>query len=82
MIWDDENTDNQDDKGGALPEGEYTEDTKIYFCCSTVGVVDSQISLPAKNPFFLFAYESIKCQKVYKDLYSINFSLKLKFRIC
>lgn len=64
VIWDDENTDNQDDKGGALPEGEYTEDTKIYFCCSTNGVTDSQISLPAKKPFFLFAYESIKCQKV------------------
>lgn len=64
VIWDDENTDNQNDKGGALPEGEYTEDTKIYFCCSTTGVVDNQISLPAKSPFFLFAYESFKCQKV------------------
>lgn len=64
VIWDDENTDNQDDKGGALPEGEYTEDTKIFFCCSDKGVKDSQISLPAKKPFFLFAYKSVNCQKV------------------
>eukprot|EP00111_Clytia_hemisphaerica_P007703 TCONS_00022387-protein len=64
VIWDDENTDNQDDKGGALPEGEYTEDTKIYFCCSDKGIKDNQIALPTKKPFFLFAYKSINCQKV------------------
>ncbi|XP_065685056.1 uncharacterized protein LOC100213236 [Hydra vulgaris] len=64
VIWDDENTDNQNDKGGALPEGQYTDDTKIYFCCSTAGNTETQISLPAKKPFFLFAYESIKCQRV------------------
>jgi len=64
VIWDDENTDNQNDKGGALPEGQYTEDTKIYFCCSTHGFTDKDISLPAKKPFFLFAYESLKCQKI------------------
>lgn len=64
MIWDDENTDNQNDKGGVLPEGQYTEDTKIYFCCSTHGLADKDISLPSKKPFFLFAYESLKCQKV------------------
>ena len=69
VIWDDENTDNQDDKGGALPEGEYTEDTKIYFCCSNKGVKDNQIALPFKKPFFLFAYKSINCQKV-KNLFS------------
>lgn len=64
VMWDDENTDNQNDKGGALPAGQYTEDTKIYFCCSTTGYVENQISLPAKRPFFLFAYESARCQKV------------------
>lgn len=64
VMWDDENTDNQNDKGGALPSGQYTEDTKIYFCCSTGGYVDKEISLPAKRPFFLFAYESARCQKV------------------
>ena len=64
VIWDDENTDNQNDKGGALPEGLYTDDTKIYFCCSTTGLTETQVSLPAKKPFFLFAYESIICQKV------------------
>lgn len=53
VLWDDENTDNQNDKGGALPAGQYTEDTKIYFCCSTTGFVDKEISLPAKRPFFL-----------------------------
>ena len=66
VIWDDENTDNQNDANGALPEGMYTDDTKIYFCCSTNGNVDNAISLPTKTPFYLFAYQSIKCQKVWK----------------
>ena len=75
VIWDDENTDNQNDKGGVLPEGQYTEDTKIYFCCSTHGFADKDIPLPSKKPFFLFAYESLKCQKVSKE--SFRFFLEV-----
>eukprot|EP00794_Sanderia_malayensis_P012893 gene12893-14220_t len=64
VIWDDENTDNQNEAGGALPEGLYSDDTKILFCCMTDGHVDKPIRLPSDSDFFLFSYQSIKCQKV------------------
>lgn len=64
VIWDDENKDNKNSKNGELPEGLFNEDTKIFFCCSTSGSVDTEITLPNKSPFLLFAYESILCQKI------------------
>lgn len=64
VIWDDENKDNQDTAGGDLPEGVYGEDTKIFFCCSTTGDWEDPIKLPTDKPFYLFAFESNKCQKV------------------
>ena len=64
MIWDDENTDNQNEVGGNVPEGLYSDDTKIYFCCKTDGFVDRPIHLPIESDFLLFAYHSTKCQKV------------------
>jgi len=64
VIWDDENKDNKNSKDGELPEGLFNEDTKIFFCCSTSGSADKEITLPNKSPFLLFAYESILCQKV------------------
>ena len=64
VIWDDENKDNQDDAGGVKPDGLYTEDTKVFFCCSTAGSASKPIRLPNDRPFFLFAYSSIVCQKV------------------
>ena len=64
VIWDDENKDNQNTAGGELPEGHYSDDTKIYFCCSTSGAVEQPITLPSDKPFFLYAYDSIKCQNV------------------
>ncbi len=68
VIWDDENTDNQNEAGGVLPEGLYSDDTKILFCCKTDGDVDKQIQLPTDTDFYLFSYQSIKCQKVLKIL--------------
>ena len=64
VIWDDENTDNQNEVGGNVPEGLYSDDTKIYFCCQTDGLVDRPIDLPSESDFLLFAYQSTKCQKV------------------
>ena len=68
VIWDDENTDNQNEAGGVLPAGLYSDDTKILFCCKTKGDVDRPILLPADRDFLLFSYESIKCQKVISSL--------------
>ncbi len=64
VIWDDENTDNQNEAAGVLPEGLYSDDTKILFCCRTNGDVDKPIQLPPEKDFFLFSYQSTKCQKV------------------
>ncbi|XP_065071063.1 uncharacterized protein LOC135695808 [Rhopilema esculentum] len=64
VIWDDENTDNQNERGGALPEGLYSDDTKIYFCCQTEGAVNKPIELPTEKDFLLFSFQSTKCQKV------------------
>lgn len=64
VIWDDENKDNKNSKDGELPEGLFNEDTKIFFCCSTSGSASKEIILPNIAPFLLFAYDSIRCQKV------------------
>ena len=64
VIWDDENKDNKNSKDGVLPEGLFNEDTKIFYCCSTSGSASEGITLPNNAPFFLFAYDSILCQKV------------------
>lgn len=78
VVWDDENTDNQNDKAGALPEGHYGEDTKIYFCCSVHGSVEKAIMLPTERPFFLFAYGSINCQKVSLGVFAWSARFELR----
>lgn len=65
IKWDDDNnTPNMNAKGGKLPGGVYKQNTEIRFCCATNGSKDSPILLPTKDPFFLLAYNSTKCQMV------------------
>ena len=64
VYWDDENIDNKNHFNGDLPEGEYTDKTKISFCCSTTGKAESEIVLPTEKPFYLFPYGDTTCQKV------------------
>ena len=64
VKWDDENKNNQGEKEGTLPEGEYDRDTIIKYCCSTSGDANVPISLPTLKPFFLLAYGSSQCQQV------------------
>ncbi|CAB4035695.1 partial, partial [Paramuricea clavata] len=64
VYWDDENIDNKNHFNGDLPEGEYTDKTKILFCCSTTGKAESEIVLPTEKPFYLFPYGDTACQKV------------------
>ena len=73
VYWDDENIDNKNDYRGDLPEGVYTDKTKISFCCSTTGNVESEIVLPTEKPFYLFPYGSSTCQKVKKMRSSLEF---------
>ena len=70
VYWDDETIDNKNYDDGDLPEGVYTDKTKILFCCSVTGKAESEIVLPTEKPFYLFPYGSTKCQKV-----SVFFSL-------
>ena len=49
---------------GDLPEGVYTDKTRIEFCCSTTGKTELEIVLPTDKPFYLFPYGSSTCQKV------------------
>lgn len=64
VYWDDENDYNDNKKSGVLPTGKYGKNTKISFCCATSGNKTDPIIIPAKDPFFLLAYGSEKCQMV------------------
>ena len=58
VFWDDKNEENKNANEGILPNGTYNQDTKIYFCCQTVGNVFQTIYLPIDKPFYLIALKS------------------------
>jgi len=64
VFWNDDQELDSNKKDGLLPDGDYGESTEIAFCCRTDGDKDDPVLLPSKSPFFLLAYESMKCQKV------------------
>ena len=64
VDWDDDDYWNLNGKGGTLPEGIYDKNTRIEFCCRTDGNKNDPILLPSKTPFFMFAFQSTKCQMV------------------
>ena len=64
VYWNDEDYRNNNKKNGTLPYGKYNKNTKIYFCCARSGNKTDPIMIPAKDPFFLLAYGSEKCQMV------------------
>ena len=66
VFWDDDNENNSNAKGGTLPGGVkyHTYDTEIRFCCRNDSGINDPVLLPAKDPFFLLAYESAECQMV------------------
>jgi len=33
LFWDDEDSGNANERGGTLPDGDYTSNTKVYYCC-------------------------------------------------
>lgn len=64
IKWDDEDSNNKNNKTGTLPDGVYDHNTKIYFCCRTDGDKNTPISLPTRKPFFLLGFDSAECQQV------------------
>ena len=64
IKWDDEDSENRNLLSGTLPDGTYTHDTIIYFCCRTDGFAPNAIYLPTENPFYLFK-KGDQCQYVH-----------------
>ncbi|XP_053376072.1 mucin-5AC-like [Mercenaria mercenaria] len=64
IFWDDEDSGNGNSHGGALPDGTYDGNTKIYYCCRGDGRTSSEIILPTERPFILLRYGTV-CQSVH-----------------
>ncbi|XP_034333817.2 uncharacterized protein [Magallana gigas] len=63
LHWDDEDGNNENSHGGILPDGSYTTNTDIYYCCRQDGHTHSQILMPIDSPFYLLRFTS-DCQQV------------------
>ena len=59
IRWDDENSDNNNNYRGAMPDGKFTKNTLIEYCCRTDGHSENDIILPTDTPFVLFKSNSI-----------------------
>lgn len=64
IYWDDEDKNNRNDEGGYLPDGSYSTNTRIDFCCRNDGSTADHIILPTNKPFILVATGTL-CQNVY-----------------
>ncbi|CAH3162231.1 unnamed protein product [Pocillopora meandrina] len=64
IRWDDENSDNNNNYRGAMPDGKFTKNTLIEYCCRTDGHAENDIILPTDTPFVLFKSNSHQCQHV------------------
>ncbi|XP_072014750.1 uncharacterized protein [Amphiura filiformis] len=64
VLWDDEDDENKNRNRGVLPDGIYSINTRIQFCCQTSGHTSNPIYLPTDKNFFLFKY-TYKCQQVH-----------------
>ena len=62
---------------GTLPDGDFTTDTTLVFCCRDDGPVMNEIVLPKGKNFVLFmGHRETQCQTVKGELQSIACSLK------
>ena len=64
IKWDDEDKNSRNTYSGTLPDGEYTQDTKMYFCCRSDGFPTNAIALPTTSPFVLMKF-GYQCQHVH-----------------
>ena len=66
IYWDDENHRNGNKHGGTLPDGHYTANTLMYFCCRNDGSTATPIILPTNRPFILMPTQRGRlCQSVF-----------------
>ncbi|XP_071173263.1 uncharacterized protein [Mytilus edulis] len=63
IYWDDEDSNNANDKGGVLPSGTYDRNTRINYCCRSDGSSSTAIRLPTSRPFYLLRFVW-GCQRV------------------
>lgn len=76
VLWDDENGKsgaNLNFQSGIVPAGTYKQDTKIQFCCQTVGSTRDPIQLPIDSPFYLMAFNNKRCQEVLKTIHTMEY---------
>lgn len=64
VYWDDEDLNNDNSKGGTLPDGTYDKNTKIYYCCRNDASPQIAVFLPTDRPFILLRYGNT-CQTVH-----------------
>ncbi|XP_062596049.1 uncharacterized protein LOC134257446 [Saccostrea cucullata] len=63
LHWDDEDGRNENHHGGILPDGGYSHNTDIWYCCRQDGHPQTKILLPIDAPFYLLRFTS-ECQQV------------------
>ena len=79
VSWDDNNKSNNNSQDGSVPSGTFDQNTKIFFCCQTVGNVFEAIFLPVDKPFYLIAFKSLflpnnaTCQEVHGTIATIEY---------
>ena len=64
IKWDDEDDGNKNYFGGVIPDGVYTHDTTIYYCCRSDGFPSNPITLPIQTYFALYRQSTDGCQQV------------------
>ncbi|XP_059161228.1 uncharacterized protein LOC131944557 [Physella acuta] len=63
FIFIDDNGSQQDQVSGSVPDGTYTTDTQIYYCCRNDSTAQEAIDLPTGKPFYLYRFGR-ECQLV------------------
>lgn len=67
VQWDDKDILNVNQHGGILPDGVYNSNTKINYCCQSMGRWFDPIRLPIHRPFYLLPHNNStlpRCQLV------------------
>ncbi|XP_067664443.1 uncharacterized protein [Haliotis asinina] len=65
ILWDDENNYNMNyvKEQSTLPDGDFNDDTKLFYCCREDASPVQEIALPTSAPFYLLM-KSGTCQNV------------------
>ena len=64
VLWDNEDTFNNNIHIGNLPDGVYDCNTRVYYCCRNDSPINVTIALPTATPFVLLRESADGCQQV------------------